>query len=238
MPLAAAVIALTRRIAGARDESRAYLWLTGLRPDFPTLQSAAYESDFTAPGYFDALEDAAYGEYLVSNVKLIRHTTPDRSARVCDLGCGRGQVLALLAEEGYDNLTGLEISQAAVDRRAHDSVRLSPGLDKIPANSYDTVCLISVLEHIEPVDVPCFVAAVGRIASRAVVCCTPTYPQNLLDFFERDMTHRTLRRRRWWDAGSRRRGSSPGRRRTSPCPTSSRTSTSGASPRRAGRSSA
>ncbi|MGI8659792.1 MAG: class I SAM-dependent methyltransferase, partial [Thermoleophilaceae bacterium] len=190
---AAAVVALTRRVGGSRDESRAYLWLAGLRRAFPDVRSQAHEASFQTAAYFDALEDAAYGEYLASNVELIRHVTPDRHASVCDLGCGRGQLLGLMAEHGYENLTGLEISEAAVDRRVHESVRLSPGLGSIPDNSFDTVCLISVLEHVGPGDVPGFVRDVGRIASRAVVCCTPSYPANLLSFFERDMTHRTLR---------------------------------------------
>lgn len=195
--VAAAAFALTRRLRGRREESRAYAWLAGLRGEPPSLGP---ETDpFDTETYFEKLEDESYEQYITSNGALVRWSTPDVSATICDLGCGRGFLVAELCRRGYEHVVGYEISSVAVQHRVTDEVKLFPGFAHIPDNAYHTVCLISVLEHIPPTEIDAFIENTCRIARSKIVCCIPVYPNNLPDFFNRDLTHRVLARRSWWN---------------------------------------
>jgi SAM-dependent methyltransferase len=197
--VAALPFALTRYVEGSRDEAAAYAWLAGLRSRPPAVPGAERTTRFNSSDYFDKLEDADYATYIQSNADLVEWSTPDPSSSICDLGCGRGFLLCALAERGYLRLSGYEISTAAVENRVTPLVEAFTGWDALPKNSFDTVCLISVLEHVEPSELDVFVEHVTGIADRSIVCCIPVYPDNLQTFFDRDLTHRTLRSRRWWN---------------------------------------
>jgi SAM-dependent methyltransferase len=197
--VAALPFVLTRFSQGRTQEAGAYAWLAGLRRRPPTEPSGGHTADFDAREYFDALEDADYATYIRSNADLVEWSTPDRSAHICDLGCGRGFLLRALAERGYLQLNGYDVSPAAVQHRVAPQVEAFTGWDTLPPRSFDTVCLISVLEHIEPDQLTVFVEHATRVATQIIVCCIPIYPNNLHTFFDRDLTHRTLRSRIWWD---------------------------------------
>lgn len=199
VPTAAALLAVTRFLQARPDEAQAYAWLAGLRRTPPVATSSGHTSDFDSQEYFVKLEDPAYQEYTASNRKLVEWSTPERSASICDFGCGRGFLLHELKRTGYTNLTGFEISQTAVAHAVTSEVQLFPGFTQLASQSYTTVCLISVLEHIEPTQLTRFVQEITRIAAKNIVCCVPVYPDNLRDFFDRDLSHRTLASRAWWD---------------------------------------
>lgn len=197
--LAALPFVLTRYVHGERREAAAYAWLAGLRRQPPKEAGPGHAADFDSTEYFDMLEDAEYATYIRSNADLVEWSTPDRFSSVCDLGCGRGFLLCELTKRGYVRLNGYEISAAAVQHRVTPQVEAFTGWDSFPKRSFDTVCLISVLEHVEPSELEAFVGHATRIADRSIVCCIPVYPKNLQTFFDRDLTHRTLRSRLWWD---------------------------------------
>ncbi|MBP7711664.1 MAG: class I SAM-dependent methyltransferase [Gammaproteobacteria bacterium] len=77
-------------------------------------------------------------------------------ARVIDLGCGQGHLLAALQRVGFTNLSGVDISpqQLAVARVllppsvALQRAELHPFLASQPDHSYDLVFLNDVLEHL------------------------------------------------------------------------------------------
>lgn len=188
-----------RMLTGRRDEARAYAWLAGLRSSPPSALSGGYVEDFDTEDYFDKFEDSAYPQYIDSNAKLVIWAVPDTQVRVCDFGCGRGFLLQELSARGYTNTIGYEISRAAVQHSVVPSVHLFPGFENLEDNSFHSVCLISVLEHIEPDDLYDFLRSISRITADTIVCCIPLYPNNLTDFFRRDLTHRILARRSWWD---------------------------------------
>jgi SAM-dependent methyltransferase len=192
-------------------EAAAYAWLSGLRKTPPGGPSADHTADFQSDDYFVHLEDDAYQEYIGSNLRLVQWSTPRLDASICDFGCGRGFLLQALRQAGYTNLTGFEISRRAVDTRVALEVIEFPGFDAVEARSFDTVCLISVLEHIEPADLALFLRQVAGLARQTIVCCIPLYPGNLLTFFDRDLTHRILARRSWWDRQLGRVGFEPAR---------------------------
>jgi SAM-dependent methyltransferase len=78
---------------------------------------------------------------------------PSPSARVLEIGCSTGRLLALLRETGFANIQGLDPSPGSA-RAAWDLFQVqvtTGGLFDIPisAGSVDFVILIAVLEHVE-----------------------------------------------------------------------------------------
>ncbi|MFI5532946.1 class I SAM-dependent methyltransferase [Kitasatospora sp. NPDC051853] len=73
------------------------------------------------------------------------------AARILDYGCGYGRLMAELSEQGFLDLSGVDVSSALVERgrRARPDLRFDvleapPGL-AVPAESFDVVLLFAVL---------------------------------------------------------------------------------------------
>ena len=90
------------------------------------------------------------GRHWPTKIEIVAQRTP-LDASVLDLGCGKGSLLRGLRSLGYQNLSGLEISNYAVERLRNEGFTMFHGaLPDIPvANaSYDVVVASQVLEHI------------------------------------------------------------------------------------------
>ena len=74
-----------------------------------------------------------------------------RSGRVLDVGCGRGEFLALLKKRGFQ-VAGLEFGEEAVRRGREDfGIEITNGTlagSDFPVNSFDAVTMWHVLEHL------------------------------------------------------------------------------------------
>jgi SAM-dependent methyltransferase len=85
----------------------------------------------------------------------IARVVADTSARVLDVGCANGQMLAALSRLGYTSLSGVDPSPACVTQAAAiPGVRAYAGsLSQLPedAGPYDVVILSHVLEHVRDV---------------------------------------------------------------------------------------
>ena len=184
-----------KALQGNPAASRRYFAYTGL---VRAIGSTGRREQLEDPGYFEKLENSHHAAYLASCVKLVQYGFPDWQSSICDIGCGRGLFLQALQGRGYQDCEGFDISKTAVEKAVHPRVHQLESLEQIE-REYDLVCLISVLEHIPRTDLDAFVAQVARIARDRVVACLPVYPQNMLDFFDRDPTHVVLERRGWWD---------------------------------------
>jgi len=72
--------------------------------------------------------------------------------RALEVGCGAGDVLALLARAGWPEVEGLDFDAAAAARareRSGRPVRVAPfPEDDLPAGAFDLVVLIHVFEHL------------------------------------------------------------------------------------------
>ena len=76
----------------------------------------------------------------------------DRQARVVDLGCGSGRMLHLLAQLGFRNVVGVDISaeQVALARQVNDRVLEKDVLSFLrdrPPGSFDLVIALDLIEH-------------------------------------------------------------------------------------------
>ncbi len=92
-------------------------------------------------------------------VNVVRPYLSDMDARLLDVGCATGQLLALFKESGFSNVTGLDPSAACarVARKTFDIRVLTGGLSnaaeiKASEPPFDFIILIGVLEHIRDLD--------------------------------------------------------------------------------------
>jgi SAM-dependent methyltransferase len=120
-----------------------------LDPYYRDFSKVAYEY---RGGKGTAYEDLRFRE----EAKTIIPHIPDRGSRILEIGCSTGHLLAVLKEEGYDNVQGVDPSpscaQAAWDLyripvQSHTIFNL-PG----PDHPFDLVMLIGVMEHIRDLD--------------------------------------------------------------------------------------
>ena len=82
----------------------------------------------------------------------------NRRCAILDIGCGFGQMLRALREEGYQSLEGIDIAQRAVQACRADGhevtqVESIPGFCREGGRRYDFIIMSHVLEHIEKSEV-------------------------------------------------------------------------------------
>jgi SAM-dependent methyltransferase len=197
---------------GDRQQAASY-WRYVARPHAPR-RGAPVEY---GPGYYAAVEDAAHADYIESNARLVAFAAPDRGEPILDFGCGRGWLVRRLQALGYGAVTGCDVSEYAVRHAVAPGVVPFRGFADFAAGQFGVTCLISVLEHATYAELPGLLAEIARLTRRAIVCCIPLYPDNLVDFF-RDPDHRVLERRAWWDARLTRLGFRPAALPAEPLP--------------------
>jgi SAM-dependent methyltransferase len=109
------------------------------------------------------------GNRLRQVAKNIASFLPNRDARILEIGCANGRLLALLKEAGYKNIFGLDPApDCAESARKLYGVEVSTGSLFNPQpqqQNYDFVILLEVLEHIRDVDLA--IVALRRLLSPA-----------------------------------------------------------------------
>ncbi len=101
-------------------------------------------------------ESAGDEERLRRAAKSIARFAPDRAARVLEIGCATGRLLAFLREAGYKNVFGLDPSPRCAEgaqnlygfRVSTGTIFDPPELDQ----PHDVLILLGVLEHIRDLD--------------------------------------------------------------------------------------
>lgn len=87
-------------------------------------------------------------QYLASNIPA------DKNITVLDIGCGLGQMLSKLKEQGYKRLKGIDISNESITfcrEKGLDVDQITDIIDyaRDSAVKYDCIIMSHVLEHIE-----------------------------------------------------------------------------------------
>ena len=92
-----------------------------------------------------------YKARLVLIERLIQKIA-NKNAKILDFGCGSGAVAGYLKSFGYNNIEGVDVSQACVERTKARGIKASEiNIDKsrFPSTKYDIIMLLDVLEHVK-----------------------------------------------------------------------------------------
>jgi cyclopropane fatty-acyl-phospholipid synthase-like methyltransferase len=174
-----------------------------------SLGSYRVGSDFFSFGnaYFDGgPESAAYrnysydGRYRSSVEALITEFSLEREFKILEFGCAKGFILAELWALGYAGITGVDISQYAINN-AHSSIRsrvFCAGLEFLGSSgkSFDFIFSKEVLPHLSEDEIAKFLGKLPDISTQRCsiyleiqVAETPLQRDLIMQF---DPTHRSL----------------------------------------------
>jgi len=197
--LVAQLDAVWERLASwERGPSDAHAAVGDLRRRVEALE-AADQARRLRPTYRAADFEAAFrgsDEELKERYRDIAATL-DGFGPVLDIGCGRGELLELLAERGTE-ASGVEIdADLAADGRAHGlSIAVGDGvahLGTLTDGALGAVVLVQVVEHLTPQEVIDLVAiALDKVRPGGVLLMETVNPQSLYTFahaFYLDPTH-------------------------------------------------
>jgi 2-polyprenyl-3-methyl-5-hydroxy-6-metoxy-1,4-benzoquinol methylase len=89
--------------------------------------------------------------WFLSRAKLFLDLIPnDKESSILDFGCGSGNFLSTLHQEGYKNLEGVDVS-IDQESKSHPNYKIT---SNIKPKKYDIILMMDVLEHIKD-DVSC-----------------------------------------------------------------------------------
>ena len=122
-------------------------------------QDWADRSGKYSPTYYAGLGPNLVSETLVD--VLTHYTT--REAAILEVGCGSGRHLAHLLENGFSNLTGVDINDEAFDVMAENYPRLAETgtfhtgslealIPEFEDDKFDVIFSVETLQHIHPDD--------------------------------------------------------------------------------------
>ena len=134
------------------------LELTSPRPDDAALAGFYRASDYTAHEPVD--DGAARARARVQLARVIAAGHHLAGARVLDLGCGGGQLLALARDRGADVL-GVDPAPHAHAACARQGLAIVDDLATVATASIDGAVVSHVLEHVP--DLPETIAALARV---------------------------------------------------------------------------
>ena len=125
-------------------------------------------------------------------------TEVDRSARILDVGCGYGHIMFALENEGFNDVSGVDVSEQAVEYCK------SQGLDVQhvdvmawkPAEKYDFIVMSHVLEHLPKDDIVPILSKIRQdiLSVQGKLCLmVPNAQSNTGCYWAyEDFTHNTL----------------------------------------------
>jgi 3' terminal RNA ribose 2'-O-methyltransferase Hen1 len=162
-----------------------------LKHEWRLVHPALAALDEAAPPAPDTYEEepVSLRDQRLGTVQAILQAAGARS--VLDLGCGQGALLERLARDGYERLTGVDVSPRAlataarrlkIDRHEHITLLQSPLTyrDK-RLRGYDAAALVEVIEHFDPPRLEAVEDNVfGSAQPATVVVTTPNAEYNRL----------------------------------------------------------
>jgi SAM-dependent methyltransferase len=134
--------------------------------------ASAYRAHYARHSKYDTAEDASGSGSSAEDRQRLRETATflagrwDRSARVLDIGAGRGGLLSALREMGFNALDGIDPSEGCASAMRRGGFTAARGViedDVWPTDPrrFDAIVLSHVLEHVHDVG-----AALARVGQR------------------------------------------------------------------------
>lgn len=111
----------------------------------------------------DEVRKSAYAEYKTTEIdtralpylrRLVkRHFPRESSAKILDLGCGKGALLLICRELGYTACSGVDISVSQVNVCVDRNLRVEAmdcfaALERMPSSALDVVVTFDLIEHL------------------------------------------------------------------------------------------
>lgn len=118
--------------------------------DFREGMYGRYVTDFKGDGYQAEGFGKRFRNYCTENFVPLLDGLP-KDARILDLGCGAGELLAALIESGYTNCSGIDISaeQVALAKEWKLPAEEADGIQYLDTNQdgFDAVFAVDFVEH-------------------------------------------------------------------------------------------
>ncbi|OYU94265.1 MAG: methyltransferase type 12 [Bacteroidetes bacterium B1(2017)] len=113
------------------------------------------EQDVKLDSYFNnrKVDPTYYSAYRIPRY-LAPHIPTNKNAKILDIGCGYGQFLNTLKEQGYTNITGIDISNESINEcktKGLNAIQIEDIRDfsKGVTEKFDFITMSHVLEHID-----------------------------------------------------------------------------------------
>ncbi len=143
------------------------------------------------------ISPASYSDYKIP--LHLKHVLPeDKGKLIFDFGCGFGQVLRALVDDGYSNVVGYDIEPNAIAYCQSNGLTMLDGtqsaLETLSAK-YDFIIISHVLEHLpKPEIIPLLIKIRGLLAPGGeVYIAVPNAQSNTGAYWAyEDFTHHTL----------------------------------------------
>jgi ubiquinone/menaquinone biosynthesis C-methylase UbiE len=110
---------------------------------------------------------------------ILKHIENDKAQKIIDIGCGNGYLLKRLKEQGYTNLSGLDICTYFTD----DTIAQYTGnIDALPFpdKHFDTVLCNHTLEHV--LNLSKAISELKRITKKKLIITLPCQRYNRYTF--------------------------------------------------------
>lgn len=130
----------------------------GLYRSFPLPTESVCENDYQI---LNDVQKLHYHQVCV--LKKVMNLSKNKDVNILDIGCSTGNMLLYLKNKGYNNLSGIEMNDYAVEicRKKNLNVKKMDSVKLISNEKYDVIYLNHVLEHIE--DLKGFITNVSEI---------------------------------------------------------------------------
>jgi len=129
---------------------------------------------------------------------LLPHFPKAKDSRILELGCGCGMNISALMRNGYENVSGVDISSEQINcaksKLGVESVIVADAFKYLESNTekYDVVLLIDILEHFDAEATVSFLKLVRSVLAKngRVIIQTPCAFSAFMPNYFRDITHK------------------------------------------------